>query len=58
RPRQSSRFRQRIMHKYKYYMERFNRKACVGCGRCLRSCPVNMNMVEILSRIAEGKVQS
>jgi len=58
RPCQSNRFRQRIMHKYKYYPERFNRKACVGCGRCLRSCPVNMNMVEILSRIAEGKVQS
>ena len=56
RPHQSSRFRQRIMHKYKYYMERFNRKACVGCGRCLRSCPVNMNIIEILSRIAEGKV--
>ncbi len=22
--------------------------ACVGCGRCLESCPINMNIVKVI----------
>lgn len=51
RPFQQHRFRQRVMHKFKYYIDRFDKRACVGCGRCIRSCPVNMNIVGILSDI-------
>lgn len=50
---QSSRYRQRIMHKFKYYVDNFDQTACVGCGRCLRACPVDMNMMEMLSQISE-----
>jgi len=54
RPTQGSRWRQRIQHKFNYYVEKFDRVSCVGCGRCIRHCPVNMNISEHLARIANG----
>ena len=41
---QSQRWRQRIMHKFQYMFEKDNVIGCVGCGRCSRSCSVNMNL--------------
>jgi ferredoxin len=52
RPNQAARYRQRVMHKFKYYPERFGAIACVGCGRCMRACRVGQNLVSILSDIA------
>ena len=26
---------------------------CVGCGRCLESCPVNMNIVKVIKAVNE-----
>jgi ferredoxin len=57
RPDQASRCRQRVMHKFKYFPERFGQIACVGCGRCTRACCVGQNLVSILTDIetkAEG----
>ncbi len=51
RPDQASRCRQRLMHKFKYFPERFEQIACVGCGRCARSCCVGQNLVGILTDI-------
>jgi len=48
---QAARYRQRVMHKFKYFPERFGRTACVGCGRCLRTCGVGQNLVNVLSAI-------
>jgi len=49
---QGERWRQRIMHKFKYYMEKFDSILCVGCGRCSRVCPADMNISEMLDIIA------
>lgn len=39
------RVRQRFMHKLKYYVDKYeNGIQCVGCGRCIRSCPVNIDI--------------
>ncbi|NLI82279.1 MAG: 4Fe-4S ferredoxin [Deltaproteobacteria bacterium] len=39
------RVRQRFMHKLKYYPEKYKGGvACVGCGRCVRQCPVNIDI--------------
>jgi len=39
------RVRQRFMHKLKYYPEKYkNGVACVGCGRCVKFCPVNIDI--------------
>lgn len=51
RPDQASRCRQRVMHKFKYFPERFEEIACVGCGRCMRACYVGQNLVSILTDI-------
>jgi ferredoxin len=39
------------MHKFKYFPERFEQIACVGCGRCVRACCVGQNLVGILTDI-------
>jgi ferredoxin len=48
---QSARFRQRVMHKFKYYVDNFGSTLCVGCGRCVRSCPVGQSLLEVLVEI-------
>ncbi len=54
---QSARFRQRIMHKFSIYPERFGEVLCTGCGRCVRVCAAGMDLIAILEEIdrkAEG----
>ncbi len=51
---QSQRWRQRVMHKFSYMPERLSTLGCVGCGRCSRSCPADMNLLEHLQALAEA----
>jgi len=39
------RVRQRFMHKLKYFVDNYDAGIqCVGCGRCIRLCPVNIDI--------------
>ena len=51
RERQSQRWRQRVYHKFAYYPERLGMLGCVGCGKCSRACPVDMNLKEHLAEV-------
>ncbi len=51
---QKERFRQRFMHKLVYYpMAHEDNFQCVGCGRCLESCPIHMNIVKVIKSYNE-----
>jgi sulfhydrogenase subunit beta (sulfur reductase) len=42
------RVRQRFMHKLKYYVDKYNDGVqCSGCGRCVRYCPVNIDIRQV-----------
>ncbi len=44
------RVRQRFMHKFKYMPIKLEGAiGCVGCGRCTRKCPVNIDVREVVS---------
>ncbi len=45
------RLRQRFGHKLIYFPEHFGVFNCSGCGRCVRACPVNIDIREIIQDI-------
>lgn len=58
RPDRASRLRQRIFHKFQYFMERYQNYMCTGCGRCVEKCPVGINIIEILKRVRDYEPKS
>jgi len=47
-----AKMRQRFAHKLLYFPEEFNGLlGCTGCGRCVRFCPVNIDIREIISDV-------
>ena len=55
RPGAKERVRQRVMHKFKYFVDNFGTAACTGCGRCIKSCPVNLDIRQVLNQIQDQK---
>ncbi|MDD3816252.1 MAG: 4Fe-4S dicluster domain-containing protein [Desulfocapsaceae bacterium] len=43
------RTRNRFLHKLKYFPDRFGPFSCVGCGRCVQDCPVNIDIREVMT---------
>jgi sulfhydrogenase subunit beta (sulfur reductase) len=54
RPSAKERFRQRIMHKFSYLPRNVNMTGCVGCGRCVTECPVNLDFREVLLALSKN----
>jgi ferredoxin len=53
RPGKKERVRNRFMHKLKYHLDRYGVEGCVGCGRCIEKCPVNIDMARIIDDLKE-----
>ena len=45
------RVRQKVCHKFEFYPMNFETIACVGCGRCIRLCPVNWDITQTLDNL-------
>jgi len=45
------RVKQRILCKLSYMYDIFGRARCVGCGRCISSCPTDIDIVEIANKL-------
>jgi ferredoxin len=50
RPEKKHRQRNRVYHKLLYMNKNLDVLGCVGCGRCIDNCPVNIDIIEL----AEG----
>lgn len=51
RPTKKDRVRNRFMHKLNYFEDRYGKMLCVGCGRCVQKCPVNLDITVLIDRI-------
>jgi ferredoxin len=51
RPDQSARWRQRVLHKFGIYPQKFKTLACTGCGRCSRLCQAGMAIARTCQEI-------
>ena len=54
----SARLRQRIMHKFSYYPECYGVNSCLGCGRCIRSCPVNLDIRQLIEKVTTAPLNA
>ena len=52
RPTKPGRLRNRFYCKFCYYPEDFGPLGCVGCGRCVVSCPVDIDITEVMRDVA------
>jgi sulfhydrogenase subunit beta (sulfur reductase) len=53
RTNKTQRLRQRFMHKFSYTVENNDEIFCVGCGRCIIHCPVNLDIREFVKNFAK-----
>jgi ferredoxin len=56
REHQASRLRHRFMRKGRYLIEKFNELGCVGCGRCARSCLVDISPVTVFNDLHRSRL--
>lgn len=50
RPTKKERYRQRVLHKFDYFKKNFGENLCIGCGRCIRYCPVKIDIAEVVDK--------
>ena len=55
RPTKAARLRNRFYCKFCYYPRDYGPIGCVGCGRCITKCPVNVDIVEVLENVASRR---
>ena len=56
RPNEGPRLRNRFYCKFHYVSADYDAQGCVGCGRCVMACPVNIDIREVLRDVAQKEV--
>ena len=51
RPQKKQRVRNRFLHKLEYFNEKYGMFLCVGCGRCVEKCPVNLDITKFARQV-------
>jgi sulfhydrogenase subunit beta (sulfur reductase) len=51
RPTRANRLKQRYQCKLRTFMDKYETFACVGCGRCIEACLVNINIAEDINSV-------
>jgi hypothetical protein len=44
----TSRLKQRILHKFSYFDDKYGVSGCTGCGRCINVCPADIDCTRIV----------
>jgi sulfhydrogenase subunit beta (sulfur reductase) len=47
----SSRVKFRFYHKQRGFVAEYGRPSCVGCGRCVEACPVQINIITVIEAL-------
>lgn len=50
-----ARFKHRIYHQLQYSRERRGETLCIGCGRCIRDCPADIDWVSLINKMRSVK---
>ena len=58
RTKQPQRQRQRMLHKFAIYPEKFGEILCTGCGNCVRNCPADLGVLGVARLIEETRGQA
>lgn len=53
RPELWERFRNRYQCKFNFMMSNFNKLGCTGCGRCISTCPAEIDLREVIQSLQE-----
>ncbi len=53
RPDRTARLKLYYTHKLKEYIGRWGQPSCVGCGRCIAYCPVDINVITVSNALFE-----
>jgi sulfhydrogenase subunit beta (sulfur reductase) len=51
RKQREARIKQWVYHKMDYWVSQQGTYGCVGCGRCIRWCPANIDVTDVVARI-------
>ena len=47
----AARVKFRFYHKQRGFVGEYGRPSCVGCGRCIAACPVNIDIVRVIDKL-------